>query len=72
MEINTISLFGNFSYKFGGNIYHQQIGGPTGTQAATFAAFASMEETLEEVEEEADASDSAVHNRGDKVYLDDG
>ena len=36
------------------------------------AALVAMEETLEEVEEEADASDSVVHNIGDKVYVDDG
>merc|ERR1711954_444673 len=35
MEVNTISLFGNFAYEFKGDIYHQQIGGPTGTQSAT-------------------------------------
>merc|ERR1711954_180788 len=31
IEVNTISLFGNFAYEFKGDIYHQQIGGPTGT-----------------------------------------
>ena len=72
MEVNTISLFGNYAYEFGGNIYHQQIGGPTGTQAATITAFVSMEETLEGVEEEADSSDSVVHNKRDKLYVDDG
>ena len=46
MEVNTINLFGNFAYKFGGNIYQQQIGGPTGTQASTIPAFVSMEEKL--------------------------
>ena len=28
MEVNSISLFGNFAFEFGGTIYHQQIGGP--------------------------------------------
>ena len=62
IEVNTINLFGNFALEFGGNIYHQQIGGPTGIQAATFAAFIAMEETLEEIKDEADAHKSALHN----------
>ena len=72
MEVNTINLFGNFAYEFGGNIYHQHIGGPTGTQAATIAAMIAMEETLEEMEEDADKPESAVHNISDMVYVDDG
>ena len=72
MEVNTINLFGNFAYEFGGEIFHQQIGGPTGTQAATIAALIAMEETLEEMEEEAKNSNPAVHNIGDLVYVDDG
>ena len=72
MEVNTINLFGNFAYEFGGDIFHQQIGGPTGTQAATIAAMIAMEETLEEMEEEANKSKPAVHNIGNMVYVDDG
>ena len=72
MEVNTISLFGNFAYEFKGEIYHQQMGGPTGTQSATIAALISMEETLDEVEEQAEKSKPTVHNIGDRVYVDDG
>ena len=72
MEVDTINLFGNFAYKFSGDIYHQKIGRPTGTQAATIAAMISMEETLEDMKEEADKPKSAVHNIGDMVYLYDG
>ena len=43
MEVNTVNLFGNFAYKFKGEIYHQQIGGPKGTQSATLAALIAME-----------------------------
>ena len=64
LEVNTINLFGNFAYEFGGEIFHQQIGGPTGTQAATIAALIAMEETLEEMEKEANNSKPAVHNIG--------
>ena len=38
MEVNTVNLYGNFAYEFSGNVFHQQIGGPPGTQAATIAA----------------------------------
>merc|ERR1711954_634915 len=72
LEVNTISLFGNFAYEFKGDIYHQQIGGPTGTQSATIAALISMEETLDEVEEQAEKSKPTVHNISDRVYVDDG
>ena len=70
--MNTINLFGNFAYEFKGDIYHQQIGGPTGTQSATIAALISMEETLEEMEEQAEKSKPKVHNIGDRFYVDDG
>ena len=72
MEVNTISLFGNFANEFGGNNYHQQIERPTGTQASTIAEFVLMEEIMEKGEDEADTPESAVHNIGDKVYVDDG
>ena len=72
MEVNTINLFGNFAFIIGGEIFHQQIGGPTGTQAATIAAMIAMEETWEEMEEEANSSKPVVHNIGDMVYVDDG
>ena len=71
MEVNTINLFGNFAYGFGRNICHQKIGGPPGTQAATIAAFIAMEETLKEVEDEADEPESTVHIIWDKVYVND-
>ena len=71
MEINTINLFGNFVYKFGGELFQQSIGGPTGTQAAIIAAMVVIEETLEDVEEDADRDGSPVHNIRDKVYVDD-
>merc|ERR1711954_597616 len=71
MEINTINLFGNFVYKFGGELFQQSISGPTGTQAATIAAMVALEETLEDVEEDADRDGSPVQNIGDKVYVDD-
>ena len=71
MEVNTINLFGNFMYEFGGELFQQSIGGPTGTQAATIAAMVAMEETLEDVEEDAYRDGSPVHNIGDKVYVDD-
>ena len=71
MEVNTINLFGNFVYEFGGELFQQSIGGPTGTQPATIAAMVAMEETLDEVEEDADREESPVHNIGDKVYVDD-
>ena len=72
MEVNTVNLFGNFAYEFSGNIFHQQIGRPPGTQAATIAAMIAMEETLEEMEEEANKSKPVIHNIGDMVYVDDG
>ena len=65
MEVNTVNLFGNFAYEFAGSIYHQQIGGPTGTQAATIAAMNAMEETLEEMEEDANKSEPIVQNMGE-------
>ena len=45
LEVNLIKIFGNFCYSFGGKIYHQHTGGPTGTnmklvgQVAHMAAF---------------------------------
>ena len=65
MEVNTVNLFRNFAYEFAGSIYHQQIGGPTGTQAATIAAMNAMEETLEEMEEDANKSEPIVQNMGE-------
>ena len=75
LEVNLIKIFGNFCYSFGGKIYHQQNGGPTGTKAATTAAKVSMEEILEEVENDGDKkeSDSSAKTPqiGEKVYVDD-
>ena len=71
MEVNTIHLFGNFVNEFGRELFQQSIGGPTGTQPEAIAAMVAMEETLDEVEEDADRDESPVCNIGDKVYVDD-
>ena len=71
MEVNTINLFCNFMYKFGGEVFQQSIGGSTGTHAANIDAIVAMEETLDDVEEDADRDGRPVHNIGDTVYVDD-
>ena len=42
LKVNLIKIFRNFCYSFGGKIYHQQTGVPSGTKVATTAAKVSM------------------------------
>ena len=60
VEIGIRALFENFTYKFGGDLYHQEEGGPIGIRATCSASELCMQEWAESYLEILEGSDMWV------------